>query len=65
MARDGMALQDCCVRFRVGKPDSMVLEKSPIPGLGFGMGPEITYIPYRVASVWFVDRKVDSWERAR
>lgn len=34
-------------------------------GLGFGIGPEIAYIPYRVASVWFVNDRVDSWERAR
>lgn len=31
--------------------------------LGYGVGPEIAYIPYRVASVWFVDNRVDSWER--
>ena len=24
-----------------------------------------TYVPYRVASVWFIDRRVDSWERLR
>lgn len=34
-------------------------------GLGFGMGPEVAYIPYRVASVWFVNHRVDAWERAR
>lgn len=34
-------------------------------GLGFGVGPEVTYIPYRVASVWFLNSRVDSWERAR
>lgn len=34
-------------------------------GIGFGLGPEIAYIPYRVASVWFVNQRVDSWERAR
>jgi hypothetical protein len=32
---------------------------------GFGFGPEITYLPQRVASVWFIDRRVDSWERLR
>jgi len=32
---------------------------------GFGIGPEIAFIPYRVASVWFVNGRVDSWERAR
>ncbi len=34
-------------------------------GLGFGFGPEVAYVPYRVASVWFIDRRVDSWERAQ
>jgi hypothetical protein len=33
--------------------------------MGFGLGPEIAYVPYRIASVWFVDDRVDSWERAR
>lgn len=32
---------------------------------GFGFGPEVAYVPYRVATVWFVDSRVDSWERAR
>lgn len=32
-------------------------------GAGFGMGPEIAYIPSRVASVWFVNGRVDGWER--
>ena len=35
------------------------------PGYGYGFGPEVTYIPYRVASVWFVNARVDSWERLR
>jgi len=34
-------------------------------GIGFGVGPEIAYIPYRIASVWFVNQRVESWERAR
>jgi hypothetical protein len=34
-------------------------------GIGVGFGPEIAYIPYRVASVWFINQRVDSWERAR
>lgn len=34
-------------------------------GLGFGMGPEVAYVPYRVASIWFVNQRVDSWERAQ
>ncbi|MBC8126768.1 MAG: hypothetical protein H8M99_06445 [Gloeobacteraceae cyanobacterium ES-bin-144] len=33
--------------------------------LGYGMGPEVAYIPYRVASVWFVNNRLDGWERAR
>lgn len=32
---------------------------------GYGFGPEVTYIPYRLASVWFINDKVDGWERAR
>lgn len=32
---------------------------------GYGFGPEVTYVPYRLASVWFIDDKVDGWERAR
>ena len=32
---------------------------------GIGWGPEVAYIPYRIGSVWFIDNKVDSWERAR
>lgn len=32
-------------------------------GLRGGLGPEVTYIPYRKASVWFVNEKVDEWER--
>lgn len=31
--------------------------------MGFGLAPEIAYIPYRIASVWFIDNRVDSWER--
>lgn len=31
----------------------------------YGFGPEVTYIPYRIASVWFLNNRVDSWERAR
>lgn len=34
-------------------------------GYGYGFGPEVTYIPYRIASVWFVNSRVDSWERLR
>ncbi len=35
------------------------------PAVGIAYGPEIAYIPYRVASVWFRDQRVDAWERAR
>lgn len=35
------------------------------PYYGYAMGPEITYVPYRRASVWFENRRVTSWERAR
>jgi hypothetical protein len=33
--------------------------------IGFGMGPDVTFIPQRIASVWFISNRVDSWERAR
>lgn len=32
---------------------------------GPAFGPDIAYIPYRSASVRFIDRRVDSWERIR
>ena len=32
---------------------------------GYGFGPEVIYVPSRLASVWFIDDKVDGWERAR
>ena len=31
----------------------------------YGFGPEVAYVPYRIASVWFIENRVDSWERAR
>lgn len=31
----------------------------------YGFGPQVTYIPYRIASVWFLNNRVDAWERAR
>jgi hypothetical protein len=34
-------------------------------GYRAGFGPEITYVPYRKASVWFVGGRVDEWERQR
>ncbi|BCU79473.1 hypothetical protein [Luteolibacter sp. LG18] len=32
---------------------------------GYGFGPEIAYVPRTSATVVFVNRKVDSWERRR
>ena len=34
-------------------------------GEGWGMGPEMVYVPYRTGSVWFLDDRVESWERVR
>ena len=34
-------------------------------GYNAGFGPEVTYIPYVRASVWFVEGRVDEWERQR
>lgn len=34
-------------------------------GLGAGFGPEVIYIPYRKASVWFIGGRVDEWQRER
>jgi len=34
-------------------------------GVGVGFGPEIAYVPYRIGSVWFINHRVDSWEKAR
>ncbi|MCX8496053.1 MAG: hypothetical protein ORN51_07715 [Akkermansiaceae bacterium] len=30
---------------------------------GWGMGPEMIYVPYRTGSVWFLNDRVESWER--
>lgn len=35
------------------------------PYYGYGFGPELTYVPYRSSSVWFVNNHVESWERLR
>ena len=35
------------------------------PYYGVGFGPEVTYIPYRKASVLFRNGRVSSWERVR
>jgi len=34
-------------------------------GDGWGMGPEIVYVPSRTGSVWFLNDRVESWERVR
>lgn len=31
----------------------------------FALGPEIEYVPYHRASVWFINGKVDAWENVR
>lgn len=33
--------------------------------LGYGIGPEVVYVPYRMASVWFINNRVDAWELNR
>ena len=35
------------------------------PYYGFAVFPEVAYVPYRSASVWFVRDRVDSWERVK
>ncbi|MFC7338936.1 hypothetical protein ACFQY0_17195 [Haloferula chungangensis] len=35
------------------------------PGYGYGVGQQVTYIPYEKASVWFRDNQVTKWESAR
>ena len=32
---------------------------------GYAVAPEVTYVPYRKASVWFRDERVSQWERVR
>lgn len=39
--------------------------RHPYSYYGAGVGPEVTYIPYTRASVWFVNDRVDSWEQIR
>ncbi|QTN33438.1 hypothetical protein HZ994_14305 [Akkermansiaceae bacterium] len=34
-------------------------------GLGGGFGPQVSYLPYRKSSVWFIGGRVDAWERTR
>ncbi len=33
--------------------------------LGFGLEPDVIFVPYQYASVWFVNGRVDAWERGR
>ena len=35
------------------------------PYYGAGFAPEVAFVPYHRASVWFVNRRVDSWESLR
>ncbi|MEI6674242.1 MAG: hypothetical protein WCO57_03595 [Verrucomicrobiota bacterium] len=38
---------------------------NPYHGYGFGFAPEIGYVPYHKSSVWFINNRVDAWERLR
>lgn len=35
------------------------------PSYGYAVSPQVTYVPYHRASVWFRDQKVTRWERLR
>lgn len=35
------------------------------PYCGYSVAPQVTYIPYRKASVWFRNDRVSKWERVR
>jgi hypothetical protein len=35
------------------------------PSYGYAVSPQVTYIPYRKATVWFRDNRVTKWERSR
>lgn len=37
----------------------------PYSGYGYGLGPDVAFVPYRIGSVWFTSGKVDSWERVQ
>jgi hypothetical protein len=39
--------------------------RGPYNSFGGGFGPQVAYVPYRVASVWFIDHRVHAWEQAR
>ncbi|WP_411826456.1 hypothetical protein [Luteolibacter sp. AS25] len=34
-------------------------------GVGFGLGPTVSYVPERTASVWFQNERVDAWEQTQ
>ena len=34
-------------------------------GYFYDLGPDVAYVPYRLATVWFVNKRVDSWEREK
>ena len=35
------------------------------PRYGYAYSPQVTYVPYRKATVWFRDDRVTKWERSR
>ncbi|MEM1083573.1 MAG: hypothetical protein AAGI48_05585 [Verrucomicrobiota bacterium] len=35
------------------------------PYYGYAVSPQVTYVPYRKATVWFRDDRVTKWERSR
>jgi len=35
------------------------------PYSAYGLAPEVSYVPFRSASVWFVNERVDRWDRLR
>ncbi|GAA5118684.1 hypothetical protein JIN84_22805 [Luteolibacter yonseiensis] len=37
----------------------------PYSHYGYGIGPDVAFVPYRIGSVWFTGGKVESWERVR
>jgi len=37
----------------------------PYSAYAYGFAPELAFVPYRRASVWFINNRVDGWERLR
>ncbi|MGB6223277.1 hypothetical protein [Haloferula sp.] len=35
------------------------------PRYGYAVAPQVTYVPYRRASVWFINNRVSKWERVQ